>query len=124
MSASANATQLLGFLGLSGRTRGLRLGRRLCRGGFGVGLYENELDKPLAGNATPIHLRWSENPLASRLHSEVREVFAGAWSSALGIRDIPGGVDVDADARTNAALNCCAGFVGNVRHDLVKDFAA
>src|SRR5216684_1152075 len=98
------------------------LGRGLPGKGLRAGLGKFEADEPGAGDAVAIHFGCGEFPAAGGLESEVGEIFARPGGLEIGLGDVPGGPEVDADCHANFAVNGVASFVGHLGQNLVKDF--
>ena len=63
-------------------------------------------------------------PAAGGFESKVGEILTGATRIERGFRNVARGVDVNADADPNDALNGGAGFLGCLGQDLFEDFTA
>ena len=98
------------------------LGSRLRRRDFSVVRPEVKPQAPFTWHALSIHFRRREGPLSRCLQGEVREELARPWRIKLRSRYTARRINVDLYADAHLPMNRGAGFLRNVRQNLIQHF--
>ena len=83
-----------------------------------------EADEPFTGDAVAVGFRRGELPAACGFQGKISEILTGAGRIECCLGDISSGIDLHADADADNPLNGGEGFFGDVRQNLIENFAA
>ncbi len=89
----------------------------------GCELGEFETQHPVTSNVLAIDRGRIEPPTAGSIHSQAREIFAGAGGIELGADHAAGRINMDSDRDAHGTVNGVARLLGNVGQNSFQNIA-